>query len=135
MDSGLYIVTLNNTLPISVNAHDLRIAHKAIKVTKSNCKFGKAKSLRAREKNYFKTFGVENVNFFPVVLAEEVAELEKDVLARLEVFRMRGRTGRKNEWLSGIAAPAVLEIIIDTLDSFDEEYRLLLDRLPEGHPR
>ena len=36
MDSGIYIVTLNNEEPISVNAQDQRIAHKAIKVTKAN---------------------------------------------------------------------------------------------------
>lgn len=30
MDSGIYIVTLSNEEPISVNAQDFRIAHKAI---------------------------------------------------------------------------------------------------------
>ena len=63
MESGIYIVTLNNEEPISVNANDPRIAHKAIKVTRTNCKFGKARNLKAREKYYFKTFGEHNVNF------------------------------------------------------------------------
>ena len=54
MESGVYIVSLNNTSPISVNAHDPRIAHKCIKVDRTNCRIGKAKILEAREKNYFK---------------------------------------------------------------------------------
>jgi hypothetical protein len=40
--SGIYIVTLNNPHPISVNANDRRVADRAIKVTKDNCKVGKA---------------------------------------------------------------------------------------------
>ena len=36
--SGLYIVTLRNDEPISVNANDPRIADKAIKVTRANCR-------------------------------------------------------------------------------------------------
>lgn len=67
LKSGIYIVTLNNDQPISVNANDPRIADKAIKVTKKNCKIGKAKDLIDRKKNYFKVFGEHNVNFRPVV--------------------------------------------------------------------
>lgn len=119
MESGIYIVTLNNSEPISVNAHDSRIAHKTIKVTKANCKFGKAKVLRGREKNYFKTFGEHNVNFMPVALIEDFAHAEKAVLARLNQFRMRGRTGRKNEWLEGITAEEVLGIVFETLNGLD----------------
>ena len=70
LDSGLYIVTLNNTRPISVNANDPRIADQAIKVTNANCKFGKAQSLKAREKNYFGVFGEHNVNFTPIALTD-----------------------------------------------------------------
>ena len=75
MKSGLYIVTLNNEYPISVNRQDPRIADKAIKVTNENCKFGKAKDLIARRKNYFKTFDEENVNFKPIALIEEIQEI------------------------------------------------------------
>lgn len=77
MDSGIYIVALNNSEPISVNAQDQRIAHKTIKVTNANCKFGKAKNLNGREKNYLKTFGEHNVNFMPVALVEDFAQAAK----------------------------------------------------------
>jgi hypothetical protein len=53
-DAGLYIVTLNNGLPISVNANDPRIVHKCIAVSRLNCKFGKAKNLDRRRDNYGK---------------------------------------------------------------------------------
>jgi len=119
MESGIYIVTLNNSEPISVNAHDPRIAHKAIKVTNANCKFGKAKSLKVREKNYYKVFGEHNVNFMPVALIEDIAQAEKAVLAKLDSFRIRGQTGRKNEWLEGIGAKEVLRVVMDTLEALD----------------
>ena len=119
MDSGIYIVTLNNKEPISVNAQDSRIAHKTIKVTRANCKFGRAKVLKGREKNYFKTFGEHNVNFMPVALIENFAYAENAVLARLDQYRMRGRTGRKNEWLEGITAEQVLIIVLETLNELD----------------
>jgi hypothetical protein len=116
LDSGIYIVTLNNSQPISVNANDPRIAHKAIKVTKANCKFGKAGSLRSREKSYFKTFGEHNVNFIPIALTDDFAMAEEAVLERLDCYRMLGRTGQKNEWLEGIDAQKVLEIALHTLE-------------------
>jgi hypothetical protein len=126
MDSGIYIVTLNNSEPISVNAQDPRVAHKAIKVTKANCKFGKAKSLKGREKYYYKTFGEHNVNFRPVALIEDISQAEKAILVRLDPYRIRGRTGRKNEWLKGISAQDVLETILETLDF---SYELLDDSI------
>ena len=126
MDSGIYIVTLNNSEPISVNANDPRTVDKAIKVTKANCKFGKAKNLKAREKNYYKVFGEHNVHFKPVALIEDIALAEKAVLARLDGYRMRGKTGRKNEWLEGIDTKEVLAIVFDTLNELDISYEKLV---------
>ena len=126
MDSGIYIVTLNNSEPISVNANDLRHADTAIKVTKANCKFGKARSLEARKKSYFKTFGEHNVNFMPVALIEDIALAEKAVLARLDGYRIRGIAGRKNEWLEGIDANEVLELVLHTLKELGVSCEILV---------
>ena len=117
---------MNNIEPISVNANDPRVADKAIKVTKSNCKFGKAKSLKARERSYLKVFGEENVTFIPIALMDDFALAEKAVLAKLGRYRMRGRTGRKNEWLEGIDAKAVLEVVLHTLDDLGISYEKLV---------
>lgn len=113
--SGLYIVTLTNDMPISVNANDPRIADECIKVARGHCKFGKAKRLAARKKNYDKVFGDSNVHFWPIVELDEIASAERIVLARLCEWRMRGRTGRRNEWLEGIAPDEVERIAIGAL--------------------
>lgn len=115
LKSGIYIVTLNNDQPISVNANDPRIADKVIKVTKKNCKIGKAKDLADRRKNYFKVFGERNVNFRPVVKMLEIDAAEKAILAHLDQYRIRGITGRKNEWLQDIESSELLRIVLNAL--------------------
>lgn len=117
---------MNNKYPISVNAQDFRIAHKAIKVTKANCKFGKAKILEGRRKNYYKTFGEENVNYFPIVRMVDIEAAEKAILSKSNDHLMRGRTGRRNEWLEGIGPNQVFEIAISTLGELDIEYELVV---------
>ena len=126
IQSGLYLVTLNNWEPISVNAQDPRIADKAIKVTRANCKFGKAKNLEGRKKNYFKTFGEHNVNFMPVVKLVEIEAVEKEILRRLEGFRIKGRTGRMNEWLQHIAPEQVIDIAVGAIRESGIEFQLLV---------
>ncbi len=121
--SGLYIVTLNNYEPISVNANDPRIADKAIKVTRDNCKFGKAKNLEGRRKNYYKTFGEENVNYYPIVQMMEITSAEKEILKVLDEFRMKGRTGRKNEWLENILPNQVENVVLSVLEKGSYEYK------------
>lgn len=116
-DVGLYIVTLNNEQPISVNANDARIAHKCIFVSRVNCKFGKAKSLSRRRDDYCKVFGTENVNFKPIALTQDIGLAERLVLKALGAWRVRGNTGRKNEWLVGIAAAEVERIAISSLEA------------------
>ena len=114
-DSGLYIVALNNEQPISVNAHDPRIAARCIKVSRLNCKVGKAASLAGRERNYWKTFGAGNVPFTPVAYVHGIAVAERIVLTHLSPWRVRGLTGRKNEWLVGIEPVEVQRIVLAVL--------------------
>lgn len=115
MASGIYIVTLNNDEPISVNAHDPRIANRAVKVNRLHCKIGKAASLAARRRNYEKTFTVANVNFFAIAEVEDFAAAERCILAQLRTYRVRGNTGRPNEWLVGIAPEEVERIALAAL--------------------
>lgn len=110
--SGLYIVTLNNTHPISVNAQDPRRAETAVRVTRENCKVGRAKNLAARAENYQKTFGQENVNFFVFALTTEIEHAEKAMLLELSQYRIRGRTGRRNEWLENIVPAEALSLAV-----------------------
>ena len=125
MKSGIYIVTLNNDQPISVNANDPRIAEKAIKVTKMNCKVGKAKNLTNRKNNYFKVFGEHNVNFRPLVRMVEIDQAEKAVLARLDQHRIRGNSGRKNEWLQNITSNELCNEVLSTLTDLGLPFELI----------
>ncbi len=120
--AGVYIVTLNNEEPISVNAHDPRRAETAIKVTRENCKFGKANDLRARKENYDKTFGAENVNFFAIATLKDIHEVEKAVLLRLGDYRIIGNKNRKNEWLTKITPMEVENIVFTVLAEGNFEY-------------
>jgi hypothetical protein len=128
VESGIYIVTLNNLEPISVNAQDPRIAHKVIKVTKANCKVGKAKNLNGREKNYYKTFGEENVNFYPVAKLKDIESIEKQILSALDIYRIKGRTGRKNEWLQDITPEVAVNIVLSVIELSGEKYELLYSK-------
>ena len=115
--SGIYIVTLNNLHPISVNANDKRRAEKSIKVTKDNCKVGKAKDLEKRKKNYFKTFGELNVNFTILGYTDDIDTIEMIILNGLNEYRIRGSSRRKNEWLENISSDETIKIVCELLKS------------------
>jgi len=100
--SGIYLVTLKNSEPISVNAHDPRMADRCIKVTSANCKIGKAKDFATRERNYFKTFGSANVVFRPIAVTAQLVIAERAVKAALLPWRMVSLAKRRTEWLAGI---------------------------------
>ena len=128
---GLYIVTLNNEEPISVNAQDPRHADRAIRVTRANCKVGRAKSLAARARNYQKTFGPENVNFYPFALTVEIDAAERAILSALHQYRVRGRRGHPNEWLENILATDALSIAIRAVASLGIAHELISVELPQ----
>lgn len=125
MESGLYIVTLNNNEPISANAHDPRRANKSIKVNKNNCKFGKAENFERRKKNYYKTFGKNNVNYKPVVAMVDYEIAEEKIKKELISYRIRGKTGRLNEWLQNIESEQVIRVMLKTLKELNLNYELL----------
>lgn len=102
-NAGLYLVTLRNEVPISVNANDPRIAARCIHVTREHCKVGKAKRLDVRRRNYDAVFGAHDVEFRVLARLDDIVAAERAILKRLDAWRMRGRTGRRNEWLAGIA--------------------------------
>lgn len=124
-NSGLYVVTLNNSQLISANADDKRIAHKALKVNKENCKFGKAVNLEKRKHNYFKTFGQENINFTPIVALSEVDIAEKEILKQLYQYRLTSPSGYLTEWMKGVDADKIIDLVIETLNKLRLSYELL----------
>lgn len=101
---GVYVVELLNEEPISVNANRPGIAVRCIKVTRANCKYGRAVNLARRQRDYHKTFGNQNVRFRFFAVTEQHAAVEALVGQRLAAYRVPGATGRANEWLQGIGA-------------------------------
>lgn len=134
-EGGLYLVTLNNDAPISVNAGDHRIAHRAIEVRRGDVKFGKAANLVRRCHDYRRTFGRENVNFFILAYLpggeRDRDRAESDVLETLTPFRIRGATGRLNEWLTGVSASRVRKSVLEALARSDIEH-IVVPRDDEG---
>jgi hypothetical protein len=129
--SGLYVVTLNNSQPISANADDKRIAHKAIKVNKANCKFGKAINLENRKYNYYKTFGQENVNFIPIASLSEIAIAEQEILKLLSPYRLISPSGNLTEWMHSIDASKIIDLAIEILDNLKIPYETSYTNLSE----
>lgn len=113
--SGIYVVTLNNKTPISINSKDPRRADKVYKANYKNIKVGKANSLKSRMGDYFKTFGEENVNFLPIIITEDFDEAEKIIKKALDNFRVRNPTSNvKTEWLIGITRDQAIKIAVTT---------------------
>ena len=113
---GIYIVTLNNEISISINSQDPRCADKVYKANNKNVKVGKAKSLKARMGNYHKTFGEGNVNFHPIILTTQIDDAEKIVMKELDQFRVKNPVSkRKTEWLIGITRNEAIEIVVKNI--------------------
>jgi hypothetical protein len=108
---GVYVVELLNDNPISVNADRLAIADQCIMVNRMNCKFGQAVNLARRQRNYERTFGVQNVRFTYFFETRHYSDIERLAKAHLTQYRMIGRSGRRTEWIQGITANQVVELI------------------------
>ena len=115
LDSGIYIVTLTNSHPISVNAQNRAIAERCIKVTAAHCKVGRAKSFQRRERTYWRTFGREHVIFRPIAVMSDPQIAERAILATLEKWRICGRKGHRTEWLEGIESEDAVQIAINAM--------------------
>jgi hypothetical protein len=132
LQSGLYIVTLSNEEPISVNRGDRRIEHRCIHVTRAHCKIGKARDFAARERNYARVFEAANITFTPLFGIVDIGWAEREVLRQLTCWRMRGRTGRRNEWLEGIEPGEVERVALAALIANGIEFERLGSVLPRS---
>ena len=118
MSSGIYIVSLNNAEPISIQQGDSRYDNKDVfKANNKNIKIGKASDFMKRAKNYDKTFGKDNVNFEPLIITDDFENAEQKILDAVKEYRETNPySGRKLEWLSGISMLKAKELLFDTLD-------------------
>lgn len=107
--SGLYFVTLRGEALVSVNDNNSAIRDRCIRVSHLNCKLGRARNLRARYRAYCKTFSLARVDFRVLSDHPEAYDAEAALLAEFLQWRMRGSSGRLNEWLADIAPDIVFE--------------------------
>lgn len=126
--SGLYLVTLNNSEPISTNAADPRIADRCATVNRDNCKFGQARDFARRRGNYEDTFGASNVSFFVIAAVAEtdLDTAERCVLQQLTRYKIRGPSGYRLEWLKGINPEQVIAVALQALAVSGIRYRKLV---------
>lgn len=117
---GIYVVEMLNDEPISVNADRPLISERCIKVSRLNCKYGKAADLARRERDYYRTFGAKNVRFRFFAVTPHASEIENLLGQRLISYRMRGTTGKPNEWLHGISAQDVEDVVKEVLASINQ---------------
>jgi hypothetical protein len=132
--SGVYVVGLRNDDPISVNADRLGVAERCIKVTRANCKFGRAVNLQRRQGNYMRTFGAQNVVFHFFAVTPHYREVERRVGGALLPHRKRGATGRLNEWLEGIAIEEVERLVRQAVNEVIASTANASPAMPEASP-
>ena len=107
--SGVYFVRLKGENLISVNDDRPSIRETSVKVNNSNCKYGRAVNLHRRFRDYQKTFGADRVLFTVLAVTTNFIETESVLDEHFRSFRMRGRTGRLNEWLERIDPDIALQ--------------------------
>ena len=119
MNCGIYIVSLKNTIPISIQHGDKRYDDiDVFKANNKNIKIGKAEDFTKRAKNYHKTFGKDNVNFQPIITTNDFDSAEKIILNAVNQYReVNPYSGRKLEWLSGISIAVAKTILFNTLNN------------------
>lgn len=125
---GVYVVELLNEEPISVKADRPAISDRCIKVTRANCKYGRAVNLARRQRDYQKTFGQHNVRFRFFVATDQYVAIEAMIGQKLASYRVPGPSGRASEWLQGIGPDEVEKIVKAVLAA------LPLDLKPLSNP-
>ena len=71
--SGIYVARIYSTTPMPVT-RDKRYVEICAKVDKNNVKVGKAKNLSVRQRNYWKDFDENNVEFIPLALVDNIQQ-------------------------------------------------------------
>ena len=114
MSSGIYIVTIDSWTPVPVT-QDKRYVDICARVDHTNVKVGKAQSLEGRHGSYVKDFPSCNVQFRPIVHTEDIRAAERAVKQAIQPYRMRSPKGGLMEWLEGIPAGRVRELVLAAL--------------------
>ena len=114
MASDICIVTIDSWTPVPAT-QDKRYMDICPSVDHTNVKVGKAKSLEGRHGSYVKDFPSCNVQVRPIVHTEDIKAAERAVKQAIQPYRMRSPKGGLMEWLEGIPAGRVRELVLAAL--------------------
>ena len=114
MASGIYIVTIDSWTPVPVT-QDKRYVDICARVDHTNVKVGKAKNLNVRHGNYENEFPSCNVQFRTIAHTEDIKAAERAVKQAIQPYRMRSPKGGLMEWLEGVPAGRVRELVLAAL--------------------
>lgn len=118
-EPGLYFVRLSGDELISVNHNDLKRRDRCIMVNSRNSKYGIAQNLKSRYLSYCRTFGRQRVQFVVLGHAATPAAIESKLHQHFSNYRMRGLSGRQNEWLAGIDPDVAFQQALEIFDQHD----------------
>ena len=105
---------------------DPRYVDTCARISCYNVKVGKAKNLAARQKNYWKDFGRDNVEFIPIVLTENIQEAETAILRHLRDYRKKSPKGGVMDWLENIEFGMVIEEALRALKACGIQHEVLV---------
>ena len=117
--SGLYIVQPTNVEPICSYRGDKRREGSGTPIKVGCIKFGMAKNLDRRRKNYEKTFGKHNIFFAPIVYSSLSHKIERAVKIQVKASRIRSPKNRPLEWLTDISFQTLKQQILDVAIKLD----------------
>ena len=107
--TGIYFVRLKGKDLAPIDRNPRRIDH-CIRVNAQNCKFGQARNLRSRYRDYQRTFGADRIIFDVLVVCHNPDAVERRLKTLFLSHLIRGLTGRTNEWLHGIDPEQALHL-------------------------
>lgn len=126
-DSGIYIALIRTEEYMPVT-RDRRYVETCARINNQNVKIGKAQSFRVRERNYWKDFDQDNVEFIPIARLVDIQGAETAILQRLDAYRLLSPKKGKMDWLTGISPTQVVQTAYTVLDGQGFRYDVIGNR-------
>ena len=105
---------------------DPRYVDTCARVNCRNVKVGKTKNLASRQKNYWKDFDQENVEYVPIALVENIQAAETAILRHLREYRKRSPKGGLMDWLENIEFEMAIAEALQVLKAHGIQHEVLV---------
>jgi hypothetical protein len=88
-----------------------------------NVKIGKARDLCVRERDYWRTFGLDNVLFRVIAITSDIEAAETAILRSLKSYRKLSPKGARMDWLERISVDSAIAIAHQALSAAGIRYQ------------